>query len=108
MRTFLSVITDATPLSFILSCPCCKDSYLWPRFEGACDIGFFGNDGGGGATVLKKLCASAVETDMRRCGSKCSKRVTRSRNCMRKLLVTSVIRLSTLMISCMRCVRIAT
>jgi hypothetical protein len=34
--------------------------------DGACDIGFFGNGGGAGATVLKKLCASAVETDMRR------------------------------------------
>lgn len=67
--------------------------------DGAFDIVFFGSGGGAGAGVLKKLWASAVETVIRRTGSKCSSRLTRSRNCMRKLLVISVIRWSTLMIS---------
>jgi hypothetical protein len=66
--------------------------YLVPVVDDALDAVFLGGGGGDGAGVLKKLCANAVETVIRRCGSKCSRRMTRSRNCILKLLVTSVIR----------------
>jgi hypothetical protein len=100
---------------FVASCPDSYEDLFFYSFtanrdsfyatEGVLDTVFFGSGGGAGAGVLKKLWASAVETVIRRTGSKWSSRTTRSRNWMRKLLVMFVIRWSTLMISCCRTIR---